>query len=103
MDKEKKESAVRTAESFVKKSEVEKAFILGYMVRRMQLSDLETGFNYITKGKKKLLLDNEEVREDAEEKFNGKGRTVGEKSRERTNIWLSEGKSTNCKSIRCHN
>ncbi len=44
MDKEKKESAVRTAESFVKKSEVEKAFILGYMVRRMQLSDLETGF-----------------------------------------------------------
>lgn len=41
MDKEKKESAVRTAESFVKKSEVEKAFILGYMVRRMQLSDFK--------------------------------------------------------------
>lgn len=44
MDKEKKESAVRTAESFVKKSEVEKAFILGYMVRGMQLSDLKTEF-----------------------------------------------------------
>ncbi len=41
MDKEKKESAVRTAESFVKKSEVEKAFILGYMVKRMQLKELE--------------------------------------------------------------
>lgn len=41
MDKEKKESAVRTAESFVRKSEVEKAFILGYMVKKMQLKELE--------------------------------------------------------------
>lgn len=42
MDKEKKESAMRTAENFVKKSEIEKAFILGYMVKRMQLRELET-------------------------------------------------------------
>lgn len=42
MDKEKKESALRTAENFVKKSEIEKAFILGYMVRRMQLREPET-------------------------------------------------------------
>lgn len=41
MDEEKKESAVRTAENFVKKSEVEKAFILGYMVKRIQLKELE--------------------------------------------------------------
>lgn len=41
MDKEKKESALRTAENFVKKSEIEKAFILGYMVKRMQLGELE--------------------------------------------------------------
>lgn len=41
MDKEKRESAVRTAENFVRKSEVEKAFILGYMVKRMQLKELE--------------------------------------------------------------
>lgn len=31
MDKEKRESAVRTAENFIRKSEVEKAFILGYI------------------------------------------------------------------------
>lgn len=41
MDQEKKESAVRTAENFVRKSEVEKAFILGYMVKRMQLKELD--------------------------------------------------------------
>ncbi len=41
MDQEKKESVVRTAENFVKKSEVEKAFVLGYMFKRMQLKELE--------------------------------------------------------------
>lgn len=41
MDKEKRESAMRTAESFVKKTEIEKAFILGYMVKKMQLKELE--------------------------------------------------------------
>lgn len=41
MNKEKEEFAVRTAESFVKKSEIEKAFILGYMVKRVQLKELE--------------------------------------------------------------
>ncbi len=42
MDKEKKESAKRTTEGFLKKSEIEKAFILGYMVKRMQIKELET-------------------------------------------------------------
>lgn len=37
---EKKESARRTTESFVRKTEIEKAFILGYMVKRMQLKEL---------------------------------------------------------------
>ena len=41
MDKEKKESAMRTAESFVRKTEIEKAFILGYMFKRIQLKELE--------------------------------------------------------------
>ncbi len=41
MDKEKKESAKQAAENFVKKSEIEKAFILGYMVKRMQLKELD--------------------------------------------------------------
>lgn len=43
MDKEKEESARRTTESFLKKSEIEKAFILGYMVKRMQTKELEIG------------------------------------------------------------
>ncbi|MCI8316394.1 MAG: hypothetical protein HFH74_15445 [Lachnospiraceae bacterium] len=43
MDKEKEESARRTIESFLEKSEIEKAFILGYMVKRIQLKELETG------------------------------------------------------------
>lgn len=37
---EKKESARRTTESFVRKTEIEKAFILGYMVKRTQLKGL---------------------------------------------------------------
>ncbi len=41
MNKEKKEAAKRTTENFIKKSEIEKAFILGYMVKRMQLKELE--------------------------------------------------------------
>lgn len=41
MDKEKKELAMRTAESFTKKSEIEKAFILGYMINRMQLKEMD--------------------------------------------------------------
>lgn len=41
MDKEKKESARRTTESFMRKTEIEKAFILGYMVKRIQLKELE--------------------------------------------------------------
>lgn len=41
MDKEKKESAMRAAESFVKKTEIEKAFILGYMFKKIQLKELE--------------------------------------------------------------
>ena len=41
MDKEKKESAMRTAESFVKKTEIEKAFILGYMFKKIQLKELD--------------------------------------------------------------
>lgn len=36
MDKEKRESERRTAESFIKKTEIEKAFILGYMVKITQ-------------------------------------------------------------------
>ncbi|MEZ3517775.1 MAG: hypothetical protein K1W37_21710 [Lachnospiraceae bacterium] len=43
MDKEKEESARRTIESFLEKSEIEKVFILGYMVKRIQLKELETG------------------------------------------------------------
>jgi len=43
VDKEKEESARRTIESFLEKSEIEKAFILGYMVKRIQLKELETG------------------------------------------------------------
>ena len=43
MDKEKEESARRTIESILEKSENEKAFILGYMVKRIQLKELETG------------------------------------------------------------
>ena len=39
--KGKKESAKQAAENFVKKSEIEKAFILGYMVKRMQLKELD--------------------------------------------------------------
>ena len=40
MDKEKSESARQITESFVKKSEIEKAFILGYMVKKMQIKEL---------------------------------------------------------------
>ena len=43
MDKEKEESARRTIESFLEKSEIVKAFILGYMVKRIQHKELETG------------------------------------------------------------
>ncbi len=41
MGKDKQELIRRTTESFVKKSEIEKAFILGYMVKRMQIKELE--------------------------------------------------------------
>ncbi len=41
MDKEKKESVRQTTENFLKKTEIEKAFILGYMVKRMQLKELD--------------------------------------------------------------
>lgn len=44
MDKEKKELVMRTAESYTKKTEIEKAFMLGYMVKKMQLKELETDF-----------------------------------------------------------
>lgn len=44
MDKAKKELVTRTAESFTKKTEIEKAFMLGYMVKKMQLKELETDF-----------------------------------------------------------
>ena len=40
MDKEKEESVMRTAKSFVKKSEIEKAFILGYMFKKMQFKSI---------------------------------------------------------------
>lgn len=40
MDKEKEELVMRTAKSFVKKSEIEKAFILGYMFKKMQFKSI---------------------------------------------------------------
>lgn len=65
MGKDKQELIRRTTESFVKKSEIEKAFILGYMVKRMQIKELEAD---LTK-ESELVVKQREVREMSLEKW----------------------------------